>query len=51
MSPEVQVSQHKEAAVTVVVLAWHMSTLARHGSGLKVVCDPGVLLDPPHWNR
>ena len=51
MGPEIQVGKHKETTVTVVVLAWHVSSLARHGTGLKVMCDTWVLLHPPHWHR
>ena len=51
MSPEIQVGKHKETTVTVVVLAWHMSSLAGHGAGLKVMCDTRVLLHPSHRHR
>ncbi len=51
MGPEIQVGQHKETTVTVVVLARHVSSLAGHGAGLKVMCDPRVLLHPPHRHR
>lgn len=46
MGPEVHVGQHKEATITVVVLAWNVCSLARHGGAIEDVLCPRMVICP-----